>query len=155
MSTDDTARRSLWPYAIMGFLGFVVVVQAVFVTVATRNPPVLESETAYADSLHYDDVMQARAASSALGWRVTVEVDDAAVRYAIVDGIGAPVTGLSGTLRMGRSDTRAVDAEAAFEEIAPGVYRAARGPGDGLYRLAARLEGGPSPWIDDRRAVLP
>lgn len=157
MASDGTpaGRRSLWPYGIIGFLGFVVVVQAVFITVATRNAPVLESETAYADSLLYDEVMRDRAASAALGWRVAVEVDGEAVRYAITDDTGAPVSGLSGTLRMVRADTRAADAEVEFEETAPGVYRAARGPGDGVYRLAARLEGGPSPWVDDRKAVLP
>lgn len=156
---SDETRRSLWPYGIMAGLGFVVMVQVVFLVVAQRNAPVLESQTAYADSLAYDGVMQDRAASAALGWRATVEVEAGAVRYVIVDGRGQPVGGLSGAVRMLRSDTTAADAEVAVVEGPPGVYTARRTcPGrcpGGVFRLAARLEGGPSPWVDERRAVLP
>lgn len=153
--TDGPPRRSWWPYGIIAFLGMVVVVQAVFITVATRNRPVLESETAYADSLAYDAVMQARAVSAALGWRVTVEVGDDAVRYRVADRTGAPVMGLSGTLRMVRADTASADAEVAFVEQSPGLYRAPRSAPGGLYRLAARLEGGPEAFVDERKAVFP
>jgi len=148
-------RRSLWPYAIIASLLGVVAVQAVLVTVATRNAPVLESETAYADALDHDAVMQARAASAALGWQVTVDVMPDGVVYRVVDRRGLPVRGLSGTLRMVRADTAAADAEVAFEEQAPGIYRAARSASEGVYRLAARLEGGPDPFVDTRRVVFP
>lgn len=149
-----THRRSRWPYGIIGALAFVVSAQAAMIAIASNNPPVLESETAYADSLRYDDVVDARRASAALGWTAAVEVTADAVVYTVTDAAGAPVAGLSGGLRMARPDTRAADAEVAFAEVAPGVYRAPRAAGAGVFRLSARLAGGPSPWLDERRAVF-
>ncbi|MCB9542261.1 MAG: FixH family protein [Myxococcales bacterium] len=92
--------RSLWPYAIIASLVFVAAVQIAFVFVASRNAPVLESETAYADALEYDAVMAARRASAALGWRVVVEAGGDAVTYRVRDAAGAPVPGLRGALSL-------------------------------------------------------
>lgn len=147
--------RSLWPYAIIASLVFVAAVQVAFVLVASRNAPVLESETAYADALEYDGVMAARRASAALGWRVTVEAGGDAVRYRVQDAAGAPVAGLAGAVRYARADTRAADAERPFAEVGPGLYRAERPAARGVFRLSARLEGGAAPWVDTRVVVLP
>ncbi len=158
MKADDTPetapRRSLWPYGIIISLSLVVVWLLSFVVFASSQMPVLESETAYADSLEYDRIMADRAASAALGWRVDVDVMDDAVVYRITDAEGRPVRGLSGTLRMARPDTQAADAEVEFAEQAPGVYRAPRGGIGGVFRLAARLEGGPEAFVDERKAVF-
>lgn len=147
--------RSLWPYAIIASLVFVAAVQIAFVVVASRNAPVLESETAYADALEYDAVMASRRASAALGWRVVVEAGGDAVTYRVRDAVGAPVAGLRGALGYARADTRAADAERPLTEVEPGLYRAERPAARGVFRLSARLDGGPSPWVDTRVVVLP
>lgn len=148
-------RRSPWPYAIIAALGFVIAVQAALLTIASGNRPVLESESAYADALEYDTIVEARRAASALGWQVHVELSRDRVQYRLRDAAGQPVSGLTGTLSLKRADTDRGDAESPFSEVAPGVYQAARPARGGVYRLAARLEGGPQPWIDDRREVFP
>lgn len=158
MKNDTPAgapRRSLWPYGIMVCLGLVITGQLYFVAFASQHGPVLESETAYADSLAYDRIMADRAASAALGWRLEVEVVADGVLYRIDDREGRPVEGLSGSLRMVRADTAAADAEVAFEEQAPGVYRAPRVARGGVFRLAARLERGADAFVDARKAVFP
>lgn len=152
---EPSPRRSLWPYGIIAALGFVIAVQAGLLIIASGNRPVLESETAYEDSLAYDAVVEARRAARALGWTVRVELAPDGVQYRLTDAAGQPVVGLTGTLSLTRADTDRTDAEAPFVEVAPGIYRADRPARGGLYRLAARLEGGPDPWIDDRREVLP
>lgn len=141
--------------AIVGALVGVAAVQAAFVIIAGQNPPVLVSETAYADAQHFDAVIDARRAAAALGWRVEVAPGADAVIYRVADAAGAPVRGLGGTLRYARADTTAADAERPFVEVGPGVYRAQRPAMGGVFRLSAQLDGGRAPWLDTRAAVLP
>lgn len=150
--------RSLWPVGIIAALVFVAGVQTAFVLIARDNAPVLESETAYADALEYDQVIAARRAAAALGYTARVEVSADAVTYHLTDPAGAPVTGLTGALVYRRADTRAADASHPLTEAHPGVYRAARPAHGGLYRADARLTPeapDAPPWLDRRDLVLP
>lgn len=148
--------RSLWPVGVIAALVFVAGVQTAFVIIASDNAPVLESETAYADALDYDRVIDARRAAAALGYTARVEVSGGAVTYRLTDAAGAPVTGLTGALVYRRADTRAADATHPFTEAAPGVYRAARPAAAGLLRAEARLAPADgTPWLDRRDLVLP
>lgn len=154
-SVPSVSSPNRWPMAIVGALVGVAVVQAAFVFIASHNPPVLVSETAYADAQQYDAVIEARRAAAALGWRVEVAPSVDGVIYRVADAAGAPVRGLGGTLRYARADTTAADAERPFVEVEPGAYRAQRPAMSGVFRLSARLDGGRAPWVDSRAVVLP
>ncbi len=134
-------------------LALVVLINLGMLVVAYRNKPVLESDEAYEEALRYDQVIEAERASAALGWRAEVQVEGDVV-YTVRDAGGQPLGGLRGNLRVRRSDTVAFDAEHPLEEVAPGRYRAPRPKAPGLYEMHARLEGGPAPWLDERRVVV-
>lgn len=144
-------RRSPWPIAIGVGLSIVIAVNVVFFIVASRNPPVIETDEYYDKALHHQATIDERKASQALGWTAEASVQAGTLRYTIKDGKGAPVEGLKGTVRFKRNETNALDGSVGLVGAGPGIYEAAHpNPKPGLWRLEARFEGGPAPWLDAR-----
>ena len=147
---SEAPRRSPWPFAIAGVLLIVVAANVTLILIARGDPQLMETENYYEHALAYDEVIEARVASEALGWSAEVAPGDGQLEYALKDRAGAPVTGLKGDLKLKRQDTTRFDQEIAVREVAPGLYRAEGVRGTGLFHLRARLEGGGAPWVDER-----
>ncbi len=156
--TGRPAKRPFnpWPWGIGLGLLTVFVVNGLMLYIANREKPVIETKDYYEEGLTYDRVIETQRASAALGWSAAVELADDGVRYVLRDRTGNAVTGLQGALAMRRADTTAFDVEAAFEEVAPGVYLGPRAKARGLYRLQARLDNDAgAPWVDERKLYVP
>ncbi|MCB9539312.1 MAG: FixH family protein [Myxococcales bacterium] len=159
MSENDRPTKrpfNPWPWGIGLGLMVVFVANGIMLYIANREKPVIETTRYYEEGLEYDRVMEAQRASAALGWSAAVELVEDGVRYELRDRTGGAVTGLQGALAMRRADTTAYDVEAAFQEIAPGVYLGPRAKARGLYRLDARLDNDAgAPWVDQRKLYVP
>ena len=145
---------SPWPRGIAASLGVVVVANMIMLTFALRNPSVRVAEDPYADGLEYDQVMAERAASAALGWKVSLKVcphglsDVCRVELAVHDRDGRPVAGLTGSVEARRGDTAELDRAAAVAQTEGGGYVANLRLGQpGVYELSVRLEGDAAPWV--------
>ncbi len=155
-ATAPPTQRSPWPWAIAAGMGVVFAVNGFMFYLANTHRPILEAEDYYERGLEHDRVIEAERASARLGWRADVAVVDGGVRYTVSDRDGQRVTGLVGALAMTRADTRAYDREGPFVEVGPGVYRAVRGDGHGLFRLRAHLAGAAgTSWVDARHFEIP
>ena len=144
-------RLSPWPIAIGVGLSVVIVVNVVFLVVASRNPPVIETSEYYDKALHHQTTIEERKASAALGWSAEVTLAGGKLRYALKGADGQPVAGLKGKVGLKRNETTALDGVVALTEAGPGIYEAQPPNAKaGLWRLEARFEGGPAPWLDAR-----
>lgn len=147
-------RRNPWPWFIGGLLLTVVVANAIMLTIATGTPPILEDDDAYQTSLRYDEVIAARAAAKALGWRAEVQQADGRLEWRMLDAQAQPVRGLAGQLVLRRADTAQHDRTLALAEAAPGVYRADWAGTPGAYRVDVQLDRGDERWIETREMRL-
>ncbi|MEX1362847.1 MAG: FixH family protein [Nannocystaceae bacterium] len=157
--------RSPWPWGIGIGLGIVVLANAIMIHLAVSNPSVPASADHYGESLRWDEVQAERTRAQQLGWQVRLQpcelrpqlVDAAgprgcALRLSVRDAQGAPVRGLSGEVTAQRSDDATLDREVAVREAEAGEYQGTLALAQpGLYTFAIRLEGGPAPWVDERR----
>ena len=88
-------RRSLWrffPLAIVGGLGFVVLVNAGLVYAALHSFPGKAGDEGFALSNHYDAVLEREQRSVALGWKVVAGTDAARrAEVRLTDSDGAPL----------------------------------------------------------------
>jgi nitrogen fixation protein FixH len=155
--------KNPWPWGIGLGLGGVVAANAVMFHIAVSHPSVPASSDHYGESQRWDEVQAERRRAVALGWQVELEPcasldpEGCALALRVRDAAGAPVAGLRGTISAQRADDSALDRQASV---------AARGhAGDyegrlalarpGLYTVSIRLEGGPAPWVDQRRIHVP
>lgn len=160
MSSPDTPapkkRFNPWPWMILAAVLTVIAANVILVYIANRNPPVLETTAYYEKAVTHQATIDERTQSLTLGWHAKVAVTDGRLRYVITDAQGAPVTGLSGVVGLKRNETTALDASLTLTEASPGTYEGT--PADtraGVWRLEARFDGGPSPWLDERSLRLP
>jgi len=167
-------RSNPWPWGIGLGLGAVVVANAIMIHVAVSNPSAPAAADHYGESLRWDEVQAERGRAQALGWQVELEPcagldpraeldppaeleHGCAVRVRVRDAQDAPVSGLHGRLQAQRADDPGLDREATVSAAAsPGEYEATLALArPGLYTVAIRLEGGPAPWVDERRIRVP
>lgn len=151
-------RRSPWPWGIGIGLGVVVLANAIMIHIAVSHPSAPASEDHYAESLRWGQVQAERQRARELGWHVelrpcsTLGADGCPVALSVVDAQGAPVAGLSGRVVAQRADDTTLDRELELVEQGGGEYGGNLELGrPGLYSVSIRLEGGPAPWMDDRR----
>ena len=115
--------RSRWiPWAFVGGMGLVVVVNAVMVWFALSTFTGVSTPRAYDRGRTYNDVLAEAARQDALGWQVRVKLDGGIVSVEIRDPANAPVHGdLLGALH------RPLNREAVplhFLETGPGRFTA-------------------------------
>ena len=114
---------------LIAFFGVIFAANGVFVTLAVKSFPGEEADRAYVRGLDYDDVLTARAAQGALGWRATLEdvsrdgAGGARIIIAFRNDNGGPVTGLAldGALRAPASDG---DVALSFVDLGNGRHEA-------------------------------
>ena len=153
--------RNPWPWGIATGLGVVVAVNAFMIHIAISHPSAPASRDHYGESQRWDEVQAERGRSAALGWRVDVTpcaeltAEGCPLVMQVRDGAGAPVVGLHGTITAQRADDPALDREAAVTSHGEAGYAARLSLAQpGLYALSIRLEGGPAPWVDQRRILV-
>lgn len=157
--SDRRAGRGVWIGVIAG-LTFVVLANAAMISVAVRNPPAHETDDHYGDAMRYDEVIEARAASEALGWTVRIEpcrghLDDCAFTIDVEDADGLAVGGLEGDIELRRADDERFDRRAKVTALRSGRYTTDVSLGAaGLYEVAIELRGDAGRFTDKRRVVV-
>ena len=117
-----------WPIGIIVGLGFVVVANAVMISIAISNPSAPAAKDHWVASQAWNEQLELRERSAKLGWSVTTikrELGSNALVVHLADREGRPVEGLEGEVVVSRADTAAHDASAAFVELGGGQYRVA------------------------------
>lgn len=155
-------RSSGWPWGIALGLFAVIAINLTMVWIAVSHPSAPASDDHYAEAERYDEELDERTRALELGWRVDLKVCDPSgphpctVELEVRDADQRPVRGLAGRVEAQRSDDARLDRDAAITEVGEGLYRANLGLGrGGLYTFSLRLEGGTTPWIGERRALVP
>ena len=99
-------RRSRWiPWAIVGFFGVIIAVNAVMLWFALGTFNGLSYKEAYDRGVHYNETLAEAEAQHALGWQVALSSERVGPRQILVvlelaDKVGAPITaaGVEGAL---------------------------------------------------------
>lgn len=146
ITTGPAARR---PFRLTGrmvaamFVGFFAVViaaNATMMTVAIRTMPGTETRSAYEASQRYNEEIARQQAQEARGWRAEIALarakGDEALAVTMAARDGAPLSGLSLTVRLRHPATTALDRKTDLAERLPGRYEAAiAGLQPGAWRL--------------------
>jgi nitrogen fixation protein FixH len=137
-----TKSESMWPLAIVLFLGTTVVANVSMLIYAQNDPSVAVETDYYEKAKHYDEIMAERAASATLGWKAQVVLaqdpsDGFAAR--LTDASELPVEGAKVNVtyfQIARSGQQQV---ASLTETAPGVYQSNGKIGNkGLWQFELR-----------------
>ena len=126
--------------AFLAFLGVVIGVNTVMLTLALRSMPGVDTRSTYEVSQHFNETIARRDEQDARGWKTDLQVrregDAAMLTATMTDRDGQPLTGLSVTVRMRHPATTARDRAADLAERAPGLYEARlERIADGSWRL--------------------
>jgi nitrogen fixation protein FixH len=146
--SGSPVRRSSWiPYALMGGLLVVILVNAALVHFALSSWTGLATGHAYDEGLTYNRVLAEARAEAAQGWhvsmRVTGSAQDARLVVEATDRSGAPLSDLDGeavwTRPLGQEET----VETGLTPLGAGRYAAnAALPARGQWELAVVLRRG-------------
>lgn len=139
--------RDRWiPWAIVAFMGVVVLVNGIMVWFATSSFTGLQTEGHYKKGLEYNRVLEAERAERALGWTVTIEYSSTGVRRGLVaahaqDATGAPLDGATVTARLVRPTQAGHDKDVVLASRGNGVYATeVELPLSGLWDIQAQIE---------------
>lgn len=151
-------RASAWPWGIGIGLGVVVLANAIMIHLAVSHPSAPAAADHYGESLRWDEVQQERQRARALGWTVELRpcarlaAEGCPLRLEVRDAEGNAVEGLHAEVSAQRADDVRLDRRAELGDAGAGVYDGVLALArPGLYSVSIRLEGGPVPWMDDRR----
>lgn len=153
--SDPRDRRG--PLMIVAGLSAVVVANAIMIGIALAHPSVPATSDHWAESLRWQDELERRAHSRALGWSLaSLERDHEGVALEVHDAQGHPLAGLRGTLTLRRADTGSGDQTLELVEIGQGRYRSADTiPPSGLVELQVELhDGAGERWAAQRWVEL-
>ncbi|MFN3202696.1 MAG: FixH family protein [Bradymonadia bacterium] len=152
-----------WPWGIGLGLTIVVVVNLYVVYLSRQNAPTLTRSDYYQAGVDFEQTLEAKRASQALGWQPEVSVCPAGssegiceVAFRLKDADGRALAGLSGTLVARRADSATHDAKVGFDDMGHGLY-IAKVPisKTGYWRLATTFTAeGQTPWLDARRVHI-
>jgi nitrogen fixation protein FixH len=117
-----TGRHVL--FGVIGFFAVVIGVDALFMTLAIRTYPGQVSATPFEDGLAYNRTLAAREAQARLGYRAAMVAEPAGPLIRLTTRDGAPLRGATLAGALSRPATEAGRRLVAFEETAPGHYRA-------------------------------
>ena len=115
---------------LLGFFGFVMAVNAIFVYLALDSFSGLSTEQAYRKGLDYNQALEAVRAQRALGWQVEVESalpgfgQPLALTVSVQGRDGAPLTGMTLRGQLRRPVEEQSDQALVFAELGEGRYRA-------------------------------
>ena len=122
-----TGRMVLAAFVL--FFGTIFAMNVTLLRLATRTFPGLETDSAYREGLRFNRDSAAAAAQADRAWRVEAAVvrdagGTAHVAVTAADREGAPLGGLSGTLRLSHPTDRKRDRTADLSAAADGRYEA-------------------------------
>ena len=120
-------------YAMVGFFGVIITVNAVFLYYAVTSFSGIETSDAYRKGIAYNARLAEGRALDNLGWKGTFGVNADRIELVITDTSGAPVRGLALEGRIGRPSTDRFDRDIVFTDVGEGRYVAntsSLGPGN-------------------------
>lgn len=131
--------KNRWIVAIVALLGGNVLAMVTLAVVANvGHSEVIPNY--YEQSTHYDDTLRAAQASRALGWSVRATLSDGALEVAVLDAMGAPLSGAR-VHAIGYPRARARDRiEVSLTMFAAGSYRGFADHTIGLHDLEITVE---------------
>ncbi len=152
-------RHSPWrwfPWALIGGLGIVVLVNAGMVFAALKSFPGKAGSEDFALSNRYDTVLQRSERDAALGWTIQASTDAARVPVVVLTARdGAPLQGASLEGVAGRPLGPAETHRLAFHELSAGRYVAdAVLPERGQWELTLSVDSGGSQIAATRRVIV-
>ena len=120
-------RRGLLGWHVMaimlGFFGCIFAVNGYFIFRALATHSGVVSEEPYRKGLGYNQRIAADDRQAALNWRANLDVKaSGAVKLALHDASGRPISNQRVALTVGRPSTRSFDQTIALAETAPGIY---------------------------------
>lgn len=129
------------PIAIVVGLGVVVIANVIMISLALSRPSIPATTDHWAESLVWEQELERRAHSRALGWSVReLARDRDALALSITDADHQPITGLSGSVTLRRADRGTDDHTLTLIEVHVGRYRSEQTiPDAGLYELSVAL----------------
>ncbi len=140
------AARSGWrffPYAMVGSIGLMVVIDSGLAWTALRSFPGLAATDVFDHSNLYDQVLDIAAREAQLGWTVAGTVENGQPLLALTDRAGQPLRGLRIEATAERPLGAANITTPSFREVAPGRYLATVAlplPGQWDLKLALHSE---------------
>ncbi|MCA9696172.1 MAG: FixH family protein [Myxococcales bacterium] len=138
---EPASRNLAWPVGIVVGLGFVVVANAIMIGVAVSHPSAPAAGDHWAESLAWDQELELRERSAALGWSIAELGGDArGLTLRLLDDRGRPLTGLRGELRLERADSTSHDARLSLIDLGEGRYRSEPAPISGLVHVALDVQ---------------
>ena len=157
MSAYLSRTRSPWrwfPWAMIGALGVVVVVNGGMIWAALHTFPGVAATDVFDASNHYDTVLAEAQREAAFGWTLQTAATTQRVTVALTDRGGAPLSGARVTataLRpLGPDHTTIL----AFRETAPGSYNAEAALAEGQWDLRLAVTAGGNTLHMTRRVVV-
>lgn len=131
---------------ILAFFGVIITVNMIFLTYALRTFPGESMKKSYLQGLHYNDILDERAAQAALGWRAEIVRADrvageGVIELQLFDESGAPLSALNVTGELRRPAHSRDDRLLSFAHRGEGLYHASAGPLDaGVWALTVQAE---------------
>ncbi len=131
---------------MVGFFLVIVVVNAIFITLAVRSFPGEQEEKSYLQGLRFNDTLKARAEQAAYGWTVEIEKaalsdDTARIELAFKNEAGEPIYDLEITGVISRPADDDYDQPVVFSHLNGGRYETAiDSMAAGAWRLKANAE---------------
>lgn len=131
---------------MLAFFGAVIAVNVAFAVVAVRSFPGEDVRRSYTQGVHYNEVIAERRAQQALGWSAAAAFGEgnggAILDVMLRNRDGAPLSGVDLVGALQWPTDSGLDRTLAFEEVAPGRFRARLDDlPKGRWRLRARAEG--------------
>ncbi len=154
--TIDQTRKSNWiPWAFVGGMLLVVIVNAVMVTFALNSYSGLAVDRPYERGVRYNDVLAAQKGQDALGWRVSVNVEAGNLVLRIQDRDGQPLEQVGITGRLERPVSNAAPLPLFFTADGAGRFVAPLNtPQPGQWDVKAALRHGDDQYLLVHRVMV-
>jgi len=125
--TPLTGRRIL--SMLIGFFGFIIVVNGVFIYFALESWPGLSTDDAYRKGLAYNETLNAAQQQHALGWHsdiafISRENITGVLRVQLKNAQNSGLAGLDVLVRLARPTREEFDRTITLTPISDGLYRA-------------------------------
>jgi nitrogen fixation protein FixH len=140
-------------------LGAVVIANAIMIGIAISHPSTPAAADHWRESLEWDRELAVREHSAALAWSVAGldrSSDGHSLSVQLIDADGQPLRGLTGAVRLERSDSAAHDLELPLRETGDGRYLGlGELPTHGLYSVTIDVHSGAGEhFVTDTRVEL-
>ena len=119
---QDTAKDKKIPWYFVAFFAGLAVLNVIFVTIAVKSYPGLVTQNAYEKGLNYNDMIDAKQAQDALGWKTDFVIENDRIILTLKDKNGHSIKGANITASLGRIIHEHDDKAVTFIETSQGTY---------------------------------